>query len=107
MANVTIFIPNPLDSDRQFDRFHHYDLADTDTRDLLCELVAGRCQVWVLGQERYGRILGHFEQKRRIAWLQERIGRIEDELSRRRYAGRETKETRIQPKPKLAKGVVL
>lgn len=100
----SISIPNPLDSDKEYLRYYHYDLADMEIEDLLCELCATRCQLWLLKSDRFARIVGLFEQGRRIEWLRERISRIEIELKKRRYA---TQETRSQPKSKLAKGVTL
>lgn len=99
-----ISIPNPLDSDKEFDHYYHYDLAGTETGDLLCELCSARCQLWLLKSDRFARVLGPFEQNRRISWLRERISRIEAELGKRRYA---TWNDRSQPRPKLAKGVRL
>ena len=100
----SISIPNPFDSDKEYLRYYHYDLVDMEVEDLLCELCAGRCQLWLLKSDRFTRILGSFEQGRRAQWLRERISRIETELRERRYA---TQEARSQPKPKLAKGVTL
>ena len=97
-------IPDPLYSDREYERFYHYDITNMETGDLLCELCSTRCQLWLLKSDRFARMLGLFEQSRRIAWLQERILRIEAELRKRRYA---TREIRSQPKPKLAEGVKL
>lgn len=99
-----ISIPNPLDSDKEYSRYYHYDLAGIETEDLLCELYSTRCQLWLLKSNCFARMLGLFEQDRRIKWLRERIFRIDAELSKRRYA---TRETRSQPKPKLAEGVRL
>lgn len=96
--------PNPLNSDKEFNVFHHYDLADMEVEDLLCELYSARFQLWLLRLDRSAHILGLYEQKRRIKWYRERISRIEAELSRRRYTVREAKS---QPKPKLAEGVKL
>ena len=100
----SISIPNPLDSDREYLRYYHYDLVDMEIGDLLCELCAARCQLWLLKSDRFAHILGFFEQQRRIRWLKERISRIEAELRKRRYA---VQGTRSQSKPKLAEGVIL
>jgi hypothetical protein len=103
MARDTL-IPNPLNSDREYNRYYHHDLAGIETGDLLCELCSTRCQLWLLKSDRFARVLGLFEQGRRVEWLRERILRIEVELRRRRYA---IWEVRSQPKPKLAEGVRL
>lgn len=99
-----ILIPNPLNSDKEYSRFHHYDLAGMEIEDLLDELYSIRPQLWLLKSDRFARMVGLFEQGRRIEWLRERISRIEAELRKRRYA---TREARSQPKPKLAEGVTL
>ena len=104
MVTNSCLIPDPLNSDREYSRYYHYDLASMETEDLLCELCSTRCQVWLLKSNRFVRVLGLFEQSRRLEWLRERISRIEAELRKRRYS---TREIRSQPKPKLAEGVVL
>ena len=100
----SILIPNPLDSDKEYQRYHHRDLADMDIGDLLDELYSRRCQLWLLKSDRFSRMVSPFEQRRRTEWLRERISRIETELRKRRYVAR---EARSQPKPKLAEGVIL
>ena len=37
-ADLTRLIPDPHDSERQFERFHHLDLATADRRTLFAEL---------------------------------------------------------------------
>ena len=98
-----VLIPNPLDSDQQYNRFYHYDLAGMETEDLLDELHSIRPRLWFLKSDHFARIAGLFEQGRRVRWLRERISQIETEL-RKRYV---TWEARSQPKPKLVKGVIL
>ncbi len=100
----SILIPNPFDSDKEYQHYYHHDLSSMAIGDLLCELCAVRYRLWLLKSDRSTRILGLYEQKQRIKWYEERIFRIEDELRRRRYA---TWEVRSQPKPKLAEGVRL
>jgi len=97
-------IPNPLDSDQEYHRYYHRDLDDMEIEDLLCELCSTRYRLWLLKADRSARVLGPFEQGRRIKWYRERISRIETELRKRRYA---TRETRSQPKPVLSQGVKL
>lgn len=99
-----ISIPNPFDSDKEYQRYHHYDLADMEMGDLQCELFAVRYHLWLLKSERSAHILGFHEQKRRVAWHRERISRIEAELSKCKYA---TRQPRGQFKPRLAEGVKL
>lgn len=99
-----LLVPDPLYSDREYERFYHYDITNMETEDLLCELCSTRCQLWLLKSDRFARMLGLFEQSRRIGWLRERVSRVETELRKRRYAIR---ETRSQPKPRLAEGVTL
>jgi hypothetical protein len=95
-------VPDPLNSDKEYDRYYHHDLADMAVEDLLCELCSARCQLWLLKSDRFARVLGLFEQGRRIKWLRERVFKIESELSRRRYT---TREANSQPKPRLSQGV--
>jgi len=97
-------VPNPLSSDRAYLRYYHHDLADMEVEDLLVELCAIRCQLWLLKSDRFRYLIGPFEQGQRIKWYRERIFRIEAELRKRRYA---TQETRSQPKPRLSRGVIL
>ena len=107
MANITFgnrYVPDPFLSDREFSRYYHHDLADMETEDLLSELCSLRCRLWLLKSDRFRYLIGPFEQGRRIEWSRERISRIEAELRKQRYA---TRETRSQPKPKLAEGVIL
>jgi hypothetical protein len=99
-----LLIPDPLYSDREYERFYHYDITNMETGDLLCELCSTRCQLWLLKSGRFAHMIGFFEQSRRVEWLSGRISRIEVELSKRRYV---TREARSQPKPKLAEGVRL
>lgn len=102
---TVLAIPNPLDTDAELNRFYHYDLASREEQDLRCELCSARCQLWLLkSSDRLVRVLGLFERRRRVQWLEERISRIEGELRTRRYA---SWETRSQPKPRLSRGVIL
>jgi hypothetical protein len=101
---ISIAIPDPLRSDKEYGQFYGYDLPYIETRDLLCELCSIRCQLWVLkSSDRWTQRLGRFECGRRIAWLEERVSRIENELKGRRYAS----EIKRQTKPRLAQGVRL
>jgi len=100
----SILIPNPFDSDKEYQRYHHYDLADMETEDLLCELGSTRYRLWLLKYGRFARVFSSFEQRQRLKWYRERISRIKVELGKRRYVPR---ETRSQPKPKLSQGVKL
>lgn len=102
MSNISI--PSPLNSDREYSRYYHHDLAGMETEDLLCELCSTRCRLWLLKSDRFRYLVGPLEQGRRIKWFRERISRIEAELRKRRY---ETQGIRGQLKPKLAEGVTL
>ena len=97
-----IFVPDPLDSDRQFERFYHYDLAGMEIEDLLDELYAIRSRLWLLKSDRFRYLLGPFEQGRRIKWFRERISRIEAQVRKWRYTTRG-----VRSQPKLAEGVTL
>lgn len=101
MGNSLIsLIPDPLDSDRQYERFCHYDLVGMEIKDLLDELHSIRSQLWFLKSDRFARRVGLFEQGRRIKWLRERVLKIETELRKRRYA---IQETRSQPSKRRMK----
>lgn len=101
-----ISIPNPFDSDKEYTRYCHCDLADMTTEDLLCELCAVRCQLWLIKSNRFGRLLNPFERHKKTQWLQERVSKIKVELSKREYAKRETR-SEPRPKTKMAEGVTL
>jgi len=88
--NVIDLIPDPLSSDRQFERYYHYDLADMETGELLDELYVLRPMLWGLPSEH---------------WLRERVKMLEAEMIKRR--GNTSHEFRGQPKPKQAEGVKL
>lgn len=45
MANITILIPDPLNSDEQFYRFYHRDITAMETEALLDELNAIKSQL--------------------------------------------------------------
>ena len=99
-------VPNPYDSDKEYDRFYHYDLADMTTEGLLVELCGTRYSLWLLKSGRFGYILSPFEQGRRTQWLEDRISRIKAELGRQGYV-RKPAKTEPRPRPKLAEGVRL
>lgn len=99
---TSVLIPNQLDSDQQYNRFHHHDLAHMETEDLLDEFYFLRSRLWLFKADLFTRRFRLFEQSRKIQWARERTARIEAELRRRRY---ELREARSQPKPKLPKVV--
>lgn len=76
--------PDFLNSDKEYNRYHHFDISDLPTPDLLAELNGIRCQVWLVKSGRFGRVLSPFERGRTARWLNERISRIEAELRKRR-----------------------
>jgi len=85
-----VLIPDPLSSDREYNRFHSLDIADLEDMELTDELHYLRPLLWGLDSEH---------------WLRERVKALEAETSKRRYnAGY---EFRGQPKPKPAEGVTL
>lgn len=94
--------PDPLNSDTEFNRYYNNDLVYMEIEDLLCELCSARFQLWLLKTDRSSRILGPFEQGRRIKWYRERISRLEAELRERRYATQG-----IKSQPKVVRGVIL
>jgi hypothetical protein len=106
MANVTLLIPNPLASDRQFSRFYHHDLSGMETEDLWDELNAIQSQMWFVKSDRFMYMVGHVRQRQILQWLRERKAQIRIKLGNQR---RTPWEDRRQPKskPELAKGVIL
>ncbi|MFC1980260.1 hypothetical protein ACFLVS_05385 [Chloroflexota bacterium] len=85
-----IFVPDPLQSDRQYERFYHLDLSGLEDRELTDELYALRPLLWGLDSSH---------------WLRERVKALEAEISKRRGAARF--EPSRQQKPKPAEGVKL
>ena len=85
-----VLIPDPLSSDRQYERFYHLDLPELEDTELKDELHYLRPLVWGLPVEH---------------WLRERVKALEAETSKRRY--NTGYEFRGQPKPKPAEGVKL
>jgi hypothetical protein len=84
------FIPNPLNSDRQFARFCHHDVAYLTDYELKDEINALRPHLWGLPNDN---------------WLRERVAQLEDELVKRR--GGKTDRYTKHPKFKPADGVIL
>lgn len=62
-------IPNPVESDTQYNRYCHYDIADLELSDLQDELYCLRPLLWGLPKD---------------DWLRERVKMLERELSKRR-----------------------
>lgn len=90
MTSPDALVPDPLSSDRQYERYYHYDLAGMETGELLDELHALRPLLWGLPADH---------------WLRERVKALEAEISKRK--GTTGHEFRSQPKPKPAEGVKL
>jgi hypothetical protein len=65
-----VIIPNPLESDTQYYRYHHFDIPGAELSDLQDELYALRPLLWGLPKD---------------GWLRERVRLIEAELAKRRY----------------------
>jgi hypothetical protein len=86
-----VLIPDPLSSDRQYERFHHFDIEGLEDTELTDELYALRPLLW------WGLPAEH--------WLRERVKMLEAEAMKRKINIRQ--EFRAQPKPKLAEGVKL
>lgn len=61
-------IPNPLESDKQYLRFYHLDIASLETSELIDEFNTLRPQLWQLSAD---------------DWRRERVAAIIHELSRR------------------------
>ena len=90
MADWKAFVPDPLQSDRQYEQFYHFDIPHQEDGELTDELHYLRPRL--VGLE-----AGH--------WLRERVQMLEKELAKRRGAARY--EPSRQPKPKPAEGVKL
>lgn len=97
---ATSMVPDPFDTDKQFERSHHLDIPGAQASDLLEEPYGIRSQMWFLKSEHTRQRLGWFEQGRRITWLRERVAAIEGELSRRRGDGARGK---VKPRPQGVK----
>jgi hypothetical protein len=69
MADQDVLVPNPLNSDRQYYRFHHLDLPDLDDTELADELNYLRPLLWGLDSEH---------------WFRERVMMLENELRKRK-----------------------
>ncbi len=93
MISCSTLVPDPLCSDRQYERFYHLDIVDLGESELREELWALQSMVWWLspGQEK--------------DWLRERVRMLERELAKRR--GNINYKLTEQPKPQLAEGVQL
>jgi len=90
-AKNKILIPDPLDSDRQFERFHHFDIPNLDDTEIINELHALYPLLW------WG--------LPNDCWLHERVKALNMESYKRRV------DTRFgfrgTPKPALSQGVKL
>ena len=86
---MTCLVPDPLQSDRQYERFYHEDIPALEDGELTDELYALRPLLWGLDS-------GH--------WLRERVLMLEKELSKRQH---DTRYKFSKPKPKPAEGVKL
>jgi hypothetical protein len=66
---MTTLVPDPLDSEQQYNRFHHLDLADMETGKLQKELDTLKSVLWWNLPDN--------------DWLEERVNRLKAELRRR------------------------
>ncbi len=87
---MTVLVPDPLQSDRQYARFYHLDLGGLETWELTEELNYLRPLLWGLDPQH---------------WLRERLQMLEKELAKRR--GPALYEPSRKQIPKVAKGVDL
>lgn len=89
---ATIITPNPLESDSQYTRYYHYDIAFLELDALQDELYALRPLLWGLD---------------RADWIRERVQMIEAEIAKRRYTTGQPVKAKLKPKRRLARGVKL
>lgn len=87
MTNL-IVTPDPLKSNGEYNRYHHFDIPNLDSEDLQDELNALRPLLWGLDKNH---------------WLRERVRELQVELAKRRYAT--TQPATPTPKRQLAKAV--
>jgi hypothetical protein len=66
-----IVTPDPLKSNGEYNRYHHFDIPNLDSEDLQDELNALRPLLWGLDKNH---------------WLRERVRLLEHQLARRRGA---------------------
>jgi len=90
MTDWDALVPDPLVSDRQYDRFYHLDLSELEDMELTDGLNYLRPLLRGLDPQH---------------WFRERVGMIEAELRKRR--GDTTYRSSGQRKPKPAEGVKL
>jgi hypothetical protein len=91
---ILVIVPNPLESDNQYDRYYHYDLPDAELSDLLDELAALRPLLWWKIDD--------------TGWLRERVSQLQTEITRRKYSDHELPQDKPIARPKrLAGGVKL
>lgn len=90
MTDWGTLVPDPLSSDRQYNRFYHFDICDLGDIELTDELNYLRPLLWGLPLEH---------------WLRERVAKLEGEMRKRKYDS--GSGTSGQRKPKPAEGVKL
>lgn len=88
--SINAIIPNPFSSLEQYERYWHLDLTQLEDDNLTDELHALRPLLWGLPDDH---------------WLRTRVRMLEAEMVKRKI--NISQEFRVQPKPKLAKGVTL
>lgn len=90
MSDFDALIPNPLMTDRQYDRFYHLDLTELRDTELQDEIDFLRPLLWGIPDDH---------------WLRERVNKLEAEIVKRR--GYIRADFAKQLKPKRAEGVKL
>jgi hypothetical protein len=90
MTSSHALVPDPLQSDRQYQRFHHLDLSGLGDMELTDELHYLRPLLWGLDSEH---------------WLRERVRMLEGEMIKR--SGNTGYDFRKRQKSKPAEGVEL
>lgn len=68
ICDIAELVPDPLYSDRQFDRYYHIDLPQLEDTDLIDELNCLRVFLWGLHRDH---------------WLRQRVAALETESARR------------------------
>ena len=90
---MTNLIPDPLNSDTEYDRFNHFDIPALDDTQLTDELNYIRALLWGIPAEH---------------WLRDRAKMLETEITRRKYGDSQPPQAKSKARPKrLAAGVKL
>jgi hypothetical protein len=88
-----LLIPDPLNSDAEYARFHFLDIPELDNIELRDELNYIKALLWGIPAEH---------------WLRERVRQLETEITRRKYSDSQLPQAKPKARPKrLAGGVRL